>query len=404
MGSVFRKSTGTVEYGGIDRAGWRVPLVLSAAVDDHDGDLVHPGGFLPTSGRLYANLEHDQATNHYAELKSLGMRSVTVDGKVVPVLAGWSHFDRDNPEARQVFGFVEIGALPGFSVEFEPSTGTPPLHRGFKSVRLNRPAYEFRKARLLGGAHCEQPVCPLAGVVLPDRAEVAEKALRILKDRRIGGEALLPSFAKAFSARFPARTTVTVPGSPVTRKSVSMDPTQDPNAPPLPEPEPPVEDAQPDDTGTPPTAKAAYDAAQGCEDLANAIEEGLKASEHMKGKAKLMKLVEDLRAVAEEASAVGDMVTGDVSGKDKTAPDPDGKEPPSEPKDDDEPELKAIRKSTDGQVLTQTGYKPRRFHASDLKPAPATQSKSVESAEERRLARQLRHQAREIRQNIPKRA
>lgn len=390
MGQTYRKSTGAVNYGGgIDYDRWRVPGVLTVDVDDYDGDLIHPAGFLPvTKSRLFGNIEHDPATNHYATLRDLSLVTVPAEGRQAKALAAWSYFDRDNYESRQAFHLVAVGEKPGLSVEFEPHPANPPIDRGYKSVRqydLGRPrnALEFRKAVLLGAAHCAQPVCPVAGVVLPDPEVVRDAMSKAVRDRKLGGEPLAPVFFKSLSAKYPARITVTVPGSPVTRKSVSMDPTQDPNAPPLPEPEPPVEDV-PEDADRVPERDNAEDAAQSLMDLASQFRELAKKTLHGASRKNFPKFADQLDKMASQLTGHADGVSAELGSNDE--PDGDEGADPDEPSDNDgdeyefEPDddakevAKAFRKSRvqNGKLVTKSGRIAKsltQFTASQLKPA-----------------------------------
>lgn len=150
---------------------------------------------------------------------------------------------------------------------------------------------------------------------------------------------------------------------------------------------PPPADEMPSGETTP-TAQAAYDIAQGVEDLISQAEAMLEKGEHPKGKAKLRKLLDDLKSYAEDATAIGEMVEADVAGDEKSEPPADESAEP-EP----EPAPEPLEKSATGQLITKSGYKPRRWSylpaakpVAKSDPAPAL-TPDQQAALERRIRR-----------------
>lgn len=64
----------------------------------------------------------------------------------------------------------------------------------------------------------------------------------------------------------------------------------------------------------PPTAAAAYEAAQAINDIIDQTEQKLQASEHIAGKKQILKRLEKLRGEVETLLGIGDSVTDDVGG------------------------------------------------------------------------------------------
>ena len=115
----FRKSTAVVDVAGFDPGGWDVPLVLTAEVQDREGDIVRPAGCVPAAA-MYANYEHDPAARVGSLLKAVSLVSVPgQSGGRVNALKGVSRLDR-TPYGVQCRDLVAAGVLGGASVEFEP--------------------------------------------------------------------------------------------------------------------------------------------------------------------------------------------------------------------------------------------------------------------------------------------
>lgn len=384
----FVKGTGVIDRAGFDPDAWDVPLLLTADVDDADGDRVRPEACV-TAASMYANYEH-QAAKVGVLLPDVRLVSVPVHDRRVNGLKGVARLNRDGQGAQAKL-LVESGVLTGASIEFE-AVGAP-VDRGFKSLRLDRPAYDFRdRWRMLGVALCALPVCPLAGVIAPDPAEVREKALKVVTDNAVGGVPLLPVFAKSLSALAgPRRAAVTVPALPARK---AMDPTQ---APPADAVADPAMDAPPDAPSGPPEVDKLRDLGQRAVDIANELRD-LAASTIDDGIHKqAMKLADQIEALAAKKTAIADGLEDKLAsrkGGGGGTDEPDGDEP-VDPADidaeaTDDPEQKAIvakslrLKDVDGKptVHTRKGFpvKRRQYKASDLGAPVPTETPKGEPA------------------------
>lgn len=268
--------------------------------------------------------------------------------------------------AEDVWPLIRDQLAPGLSLEFTGLSGG--VERGRKSFVSGRDQRVFRRYVVHGWAHTPQPTNRMANLFEPEQVE---KAWRDVAERG-RSELVRKSFSDALAALRLKPSAVPVTPHRSKKAMDENDPMADAavtDAPP-PEAQPAVED------DTPPTAKAAYDAAQGCEDLASMIEDAVKKSEHVKGKAKILKLVEKLRSISADANAVAEMVLGDVGGGDAGDDgdtDFDAEDGPDEPDDDDPTEkaFTALEKGGDGVLVFKSAYRPRRFKASDLRDPPA---------------------------------
>jgi hypothetical protein len=377
-----------------------VTALLTYPQVDLDGEVVDPAGGT-WAANPYVNVEHDPAC--VVGTGAVAMKAVRVGNETLTLPFGTTTF-RDDHLGRQAFRLVAEDVLSGVSLEFEPLARTPIG----KSLLRGRTAYRYDRWRGLGWAHCAHPINPDART-LPDSVG---KALGVLRDGRLAGAPLDPVIRKALSPYLAASRSVTV------RVGKSMDYDDPMAAPPVdataPADAPMPDEAAPEADDTPPTAKAAYDAAQALTDAAQMIRDAVQRSEHLKGKAKLVKLADSLEADAAEASAVGDMVMSDVGGDE---PEPDADAPADEPgadapADDAPPEsdeekeeksfsrfIKPIRKAADGSIQTRTGYAPRRFRLADLSdPDPVakaggpTPDQLAELAAEKRRSDKIRRQ------------
>lgn len=397
MGTVIRKSTAVVDRAGFDPDGWDVPLVLTAAVQDREGDVVHPGGCVPAA-RMYANYEHDPDHEVGELLKGVTLVSVPgLAGGRVNALKGVSRLDRDSPYGVQCRDLIAAGVLGGASIEFEPLAR--PVGRGFKSLLAGREAYEFPRWRLLGVAHCAVPVNRLSGVVMPDPAdpaEVAEKALRFVTDRRVNGRALLPVFAKSLSAAArPRPAAVTVPGTVVEKAMTDLD-----TAPPADdalaqEPPPPADDAPA--PAVPPEASLPYDVAQALTDFADQLDAAGGSSLHDDSRDNFAEFAAELRAVAAKHAAHGDAVMTKVG----AAPGADDVAVDDIDVGDDSPEMKAVvakalRRGPAGVLLCKGGYVPkvRVLKASDIGQPVGDEFTAEQKARLKDLEKRVRRVAR----------
>lgn len=127
-----------------------------------------------------------------------------------------------------------------------------------------------------------------------------------------------------------------------------------------------------DDTPPSPTVQTFLDGSQGILDLCSAIEQGMKKSEHMKGRKYGMKICAELRQTAMDVKKFADKVRSELAApmapvKEGGGPDGDEdteEETPEEGASDDEnaePET-----DEDGALVTKGGYTPRRWTFADL--------------------------------------
>lgn len=379
---------------GLDPKLMTVDSILTYPGEDLAGDIVHPNGGIWTD-RPYINFNHgDRDAKNGEPHIGHGDVSIVFDQEAGELPLGTSHFNQSDRVAVQVFRLVEADAMTGVSMEFKPIPGH--VHdRGFQSVLEGREAREFKQWKGLGWAHCWVPINPNARTLAPE----VEKCIRIAEVGRIGSEPLADVIRKSLTPFTQIQRSKAVPVSrPVEKKAMAdemIDPTN--------QPEPVIADgadvaeadaiAMEEDV-TPPTAKAAYAIAQMASDMAEQAKTDLKSGEHTKGKKKLKKIIKQCEKLAEEASAIGDMVVADVSSDDddeeveedseiEEESDDDGEEvevdEESETEEvgddeeyDDEGEEKGIRivplkKGIDGSLITKSGFKPpRRIKMSEL--------------------------------------
>lgn len=334
---------------------------LTIPEKDLDGDIVVPGGCRWDDSRLVVDIDHDPQ-------KVVGRGTVVM--KADPDYSdprlllphGTTHFSR-NALGVQAFELVRAGIMTGVSIEFLPITKKaigPSLTRGV--------AYRYEDYHLRGWTHCLNcPPVQQGAKVLP---ETVGKALDILNAGKIGNDPLQPIIRKALSVYrdYPRPASVSVPRQVV---KAMDDQYPDPTAAPPVDAMPPA-DVPPEDDGTTPTAKVGYDLAQGLADLIARSRDELKKGEHVKGKAKLTKELDDLEARIAKVSAIADGVVSDVGGADGNPATPDTDED-AEPDadesggesdadaDDTIPKARTLKKAADGMIVTPTGYQPTRL-------------------------------------------
>jgi len=372
---VVYRSFRVIKKADCDERALTATAVLTYPEVDYAGDWVQPDGGV-WDERPYVNLEHtDRIGTGRVTLKSLD-----IDGESWRVPVGTTQFTRGSRLAEQTYRLVADEIMTGVSLEFVPAGPLGVAYKSFghRSPIEDRDAMEFLRWRGLGWAHTVRPINPNARTLIRDDPAL-EKAMKVARDGTHAGSALHPLIRKAFAPL------LTLPRAvPVSPTRKAMNPEDDLTAaPPTDAPMDAPVDAD-DGSDTPPTAKAAMDAAQGCSDLASAIRDAVRRSEHLRGKTKLLKLADDLESCAEEASAVGEMVLGDVGGdggdepEEPAEPDEGGDEPaPDEPDDEAKAEkafrrlIKPLTKAADGVLVTKSGYAPRRFRFADLADVPA---------------------------------
>lgn len=288
-------------------------------------------------------------TSHFAQsaqdFRNIDLRRVDHKGRTV------GHYSVDDGlrTAADVWEMVAAGLADGVSLDLTPyKAHTKRVGKAMNPISGRYPA-DFLRCKGEGYAHCVEPVS-LNARILKSLRTLPAKVDRLIVAAQSGkvGAHLLGAPVRKSLAPYLALAQ-TLPRSVRVEKAMNEDD-------PLPLP-PDTEDAAlagdpGDDMGddTTPTAKAAYDIAQGLLDLATAGKDLLAKGEHVKGRTKLTKLLADLEAVAEEASAIGDMVAGDLSDDE-----PDGDEVP----ESEEPA--ELETEDDGALVTKSLYKPQRF-------------------------------------------
>jgi len=348
--------------------------LLTSPEIDYEGDWVQPdGGVWEPDLYVRTGVPVDRAHGEKIGRGTVEMMKKSFDGKEWIVPIGTTYFTKGNRLSEQTFRLVNDDIMTGVSLEFRPLVAKSMGHRAALS---NRDAMRYDRWHAYGWAHDIQPINANARTLLPEVEQKAlvriEKAIKIAESGRYGSEYQHPLIVKSFSAL--------VPKPKYVRVEKAMDETL--------APEGMIGDA-PDMGGsdTYPTAAAAFDFAQAISDACDAAEAGIGNGEHVKGIGKLRKLIEDVRSYADDSSAIGEMVEADLDGKmdtegeaaDDTTTETEDNE--MDAADDDEgPVEKAVFRK--GVLITKSGYVPKRFRASDFKPAaiaePAMELKAAQ--------------------------
>jgi hypothetical protein len=224
----------------------------------------------------------------------------------------------------------------------------------------------------------------LADGVIRKSLAPPEPLLKILTDRRVRGHAGTPEplaevIYKALARHLPSKTTAPV--------GKGMDPYSNPSNP---DPAPADTPAEPEPAAPdgPPTASAAYEAAQAIKDVIEATKDKLKASEHVAGKKKILKVLDKLETAAcEELLAVGDQVTADVGDGDdagemtEDSDSPDVEDGATEADDERDGVMKAFADPKRAWALPAV-LKARKYRMADLKPVESAKVEKSESHEE----------------------
>ena len=353
----------------VDAGLMRVTCVVSTPRPDHQGDVLVPAGLDTSVHRINPVVFYDHRRHHPLPIGKAqspdGAYTVRAQNDLV---VADTYFARSDPFAEQVFKLVEQDVLRGVSVGFAPVGAVKVIGRDPSDP--DRPACRYDRWQLHEYSHTPAPTNP--------------EALTVALEKGRWHPLILKSLAPfALKPGTPARpTSVRVPrtvGKAMNDDALTAPPVDDTMPP---EETPPADDAGGDDVTA--TAKAAYDCCQMLTDGAAQIRDVMSKGEHVKGKAKLAKLLDELESMAGEAKAIGDMVTSDVGGAE-----PDG--------DEAEPEPGPVETADDGEVVIKsraTGavvYHPRRFTAADLAqktkaadpaaaPAPAHARRAVRDA------------------------
>lgn len=308
------------------------------------------------------------------------------------VLFATTRFDPSDQLSLQTYRLVEDGTLDGTSVEIALLKG---YHRPLdKSPLENRYGQHIERCTLLGYAHCAVPVNQAARVCksLPPAAEAR---IRLAQTGKLGSEPLHPVLMKSFARHLPGKSTSVVGGFGRVEKampdSAEMTPAYAPEA-------NDTADSAPEAEGGTPTPQAAYTLAQGLEDVASQVEELLGKGEHVKGIAKLRKLLDEVEDLQADALAVAQMVEGDLSGKDEGEEEPVA-EDATKPDDDGylkgipQPLRKSIRRFTLAEVRKAATVAPAPEPPADPDEAFFADLKQSDPREYRRQCRLAREYA-----------
>jgi hypothetical protein len=137
-----------------------------------------------------------------------------------------------------------------------------------------------------------------------------------------------------------------------------------------------------DESGSSPTAMAAYNLAQGIKDLCEQVRGDLSKGEHVKGRKTLNKILDGIESYVEDALAAGKMVEADLSDDDGDEAEPTEPEPvePEDTEADDEGIVKGIpmtvRKALKRYSLQQI-QKAQELESKELADASAKLTKAL---------------------------
>lgn len=304
----MRGYTGYVCKAAVAAEQWSVQAVLTVPLIDRAGDLVRPEGldFSAHAADPWVDLEHGRTA---VERRPVGWARKSLARPGAPYAVEWAdldvpgvgrcrlpvgttYFDRDDPLSRQVYELVRLDALPGVSLEFEPVEAVVISPR---SPLEDRPAYEFRKARVLRWSHCAEPVNPAALTVtksLPPGVEVIAKAVR---DGRLAGEPLHPYLAAKF-ADFRQVRVMGVKAMPDDRQTIYDDAGDDL----------PINATTSDDAPANNGVSALYAHAQALLDAITQLEADLEHTDNPQLYRDAMSMMEQVRELAEKVKALAD--------------------------------------------------------------------------------------------------
>lgn len=413
----------------VDQSAMSVTCVLTSANPDRQGDIINPRG-----GDFSEHETNPVVMFHHGKQHKLPIGKAedrngnyTVRHVKSPtgndILIGTTHFAQSNQFAQDVFGLVAEDILRGVSIGFDPPEQESDVDILGPSPSLDRNAMHFKSWKLLEYSHT--PI----GVNRDALTVKIEKALEgSVKMHRFLLKALQP-----FAA--PRKTVVSVPI--VKNMCVSMPKPTAPAAKPKKKPVAKAfdDDDAPDDTygdsgvgavdanmidaddgmppddtdlpGTPedaglavdddvdgptPGVKSYMDAAQGLLDLATMFEQGMKKSEHGKGRKNCAKVCADIRKVAAEVSAFGGKMQAEM---DKMPVVGEEEQPDLTESEDADADVPEPETDDDGAIVVK-GYTPRRLVTSDIAPVrPATSDASL-TRQLKALERQLKAKDAEV--------
>jgi hypothetical protein len=335
----------------------KITHVICTALEDKQQDVIEPGGADLSYHRDHPFVYYDHGQGDYTlpVAKSTdpgGNYSVRMVGD--RLLA--DTFFAPTKMGEDLFRLYESDILNGWSVGMvprnEPGAYSP---LGPVSKSLGRPPMHFRDWQLLEYSATPAPVNPEALTILVEKGRLAGVPLDpvILKSLRP-----FAALNRTASVVVPPNPLIITPSRGVTKAmsaanmmSQNMGPDSDA--------------AQTGPSMPTPTAKHSYDGAQGVSDIADHIEQGLSQCEHAKGKKRLKKILDDLRAAVNELKANGDMVGADLDDK-----------PDEQDAMVDEPE--PVSKSETGLILiTKASYAPKRWTTRDVAEALAADGVST---------------------------
>lgn len=348
----------------VDRGRMSVTAILSTGSADQQGDVVDPIGFHDHVHKAnpVVFFDHRDSTDLSAKLPigiaedpsgNYTVRSVDLPD-AGPALVAETYFSRKSKLAEQVFDLVSEDMLRGTSVGFLPlAENGVPVPGAVSVIRKgrgpqDRGAYHFHEWVLSEYSHTPQPVNADALTV-----KIEKSWGKWVPELRAKLEPYLVTKSRSTAAVRGFNGGRTVPKPIKKADPLATDPMaeagDDMSA---------FANVDPDGLDmegggdTTPTAKAAYDGSQALMDAVAMIEEALASGEHVKGRAKIKKCLENIKAEADELSAIGDMVAADLGGGEMDDEAAVEDETPPEPVEvDDE----------DGAIVTKGGYKPRRF-------------------------------------------
>ena len=387
-----------------------VPSILTYPVRDYAGDEIRPGG------GDWSIFRKDPRVNWTHTIPvgrgNVSLKALTLKGETRPVDYGETVFFQKSADleginravlekgtykpigmysvdeclkaAAQVERLVRDDVAQGVSIEFKANgrKGQAFWEMDEWSELEGRPCLHYEDWLGLAYAHAVQPINPGARTLLTSSPEHLEKAIRVAETGKIGSETLSPIVYKAFDPLRaflkPAnRTTVRVENN-VGGKA--MDELSD---------VPPVggtvemdeESTSPGMDGPTPAVKTCIEGAQMLLDLCDQLEASIGQSEHKKARKYVAKIIEELKATADEMNAMGETVRADIEGDKAEAEEAESESDETEAEEMDEDEeddldstiekavVVPIQRDDAGFIVCKSfpNWKPRRFHVSEVK-------------------------------------
>ncbi len=326
-----------------------VSSVISTPMADLQGDEVIPSGFDLTYHRQLKTVLYD----HGVDYKFPVGLAEDPNGNYTVRLVGdrliADTYFAPNKMGEDLYDLCKSDVLRGWSATFVPLEPGTPIGDFNKSLR--RCPMRFHSQKLLEYSVTPNPINVEALTILAEKGRGGNGVFHEAIQKSLSAFARI---ARPVSVGVPPHPLI-LPRTPVGRVGKSMNDEatgmgSDPAA----------------MAGPTPTARHSYDGAQGVSDIADHLEQGLTQCEHAKGKKKLKKILDDLRAIVDELKANGDMVGSDMDDK---------PEEQDAMVDDPEP----VEKSATGLILiTKAHYEPKRWTTKDLAAAEGTAGTDVE--------------------------